>query len=191
MGIFGKKQVEDRPIAYHAGVVAAEIGSRIKVNQLSEDIPRFGGSVASVLELYSKTIDAPALLNMLAIGSAREFEPLWDVEKVRGVLAKSAAELTFMKDNFLNLANSKISELDLTNNILKAMGQRADVNLSSSYDEGLLFTVSQVLCNFAERFQGDTRNGLSGQLGSDAYTQGVVASMFLGLLIACERELAA
>ena len=68
MGIFGKKQIEDKPVAYHAGVVAVMLGNQIS-SRLSTIQPRLGGAIASVLNLYSSTLPAPALLNMLAIGS--------------------------------------------------------------------------------------------------------------------------
>jgi hypothetical protein len=74
MGIFGKKQIEDKPLDYHAGVVAVMLGSQIS-SRLSVIQPRLGGAIASVLNLYSATLPAPALLNLLAVGAAKEFRP--------------------------------------------------------------------------------------------------------------------
>lgn len=50
-----------------------------------------------------------------------------------------------------------------------------DANFESEYEEGLLFTAHQILAELGEKFKGDIRNGMSGQIANDAHTQGVVA----------------
>jgi len=187
MGIFGKKQIIDRPIAYHAGVIAALMGQKVRSTQLEADQARFGGAIASVLNLYSSTLGAPALLNMLAIGSGKEYAPIWDKEAVREVLAKSAESFAPLKESFLSYANKKTSEEDLINTIIRSMAYSAEGRTPTAYEEGLLFTCHQVLSEFAEKFQADHRNGLAGQEGTDAYLQGGAATAILGLLIACEN----
>ena len=188
MGLFGKKQLEDKPIDYHAGVVAFMFGGRIATTQLPENQTRFGGAIASVLNLYSVTLPAPALLNMLAIGSGREFTPLWDREVVRSVLTTSAESLTRLKDVFISYSRSEISEIELVNTIIQNMGYPADAELNSTYEEGLLYAAHQILAELAEKVKGDSRNGSVRQIGVDAEIQGVVASMMISLLIACEES---
>jgi hypothetical protein len=189
MGIFGKKQIEDKPLDYHAGVVAMMLGGRISTTQFPENQSRFGGAIASVLNLYSSTLPAPALLNMLAIGSGKEFKITWDKEAVREVLRSSPDSLSALKEGFLAFANNRSTEKELINTIIRSMGYSVDENFKSEYEGGLLFTAHQILKELSEKVKGDTRNGMSGQIANDAYTQGVVASMFIGLLIACENSL--
>jgi len=188
MGIFGKKQIEDKPLDYHAGVVAVMLGGQIS-SRLSAIQTRLGGAIASVLNLYSATLPAPALLNMLAIGAGKEFKPLWDKEMVREVLKSSQDSLSPLKDSFVAFTRNEASERELINTIIRSMGYTADAKFESEYDEGLLFTAHQILAELGEKVKGDTRNGLSGQIANDAYMQGVVASMFIGLLIACENSI--
>jgi hypothetical protein len=69
------------------------------------------------------------------------------------------------------------------------MGYSVDANFGSVYEEGLLFTAHQILAELGEKFKGDIRNSMSGQIANDAHIQGVEASMFIGLLIACENSL--
>ena len=188
MGIFGKKQIEDKPLDYHAGVVAVMLGSQIS-NRLSVIQPRLGGAIASVLNLYSATLPAPALLNMLAVGAAKEFRPTWDREIVREVLRSSTDSLSPLKDSFVAFSRDQATERELVNTIIRSMGYAVDANFESEYEEGLLFTAHHTLAELGEKVKGDTRNGMSGQFANDAYMQGVVASMFIGLLIACENSL--
>jgi len=188
MGIFGKKQIEDKPVAYHAGVVAVMLGNQIS-SRLSTIQPRLGGAIASVLNLYSSTLPAPALLNMLAVGSGKEFKPIWDKEAVREVLISSADSLAPLKNSFVAFTKNQATERELVNTIIRSMGYSVDANFESEYEEGLLFTAHQILAELGEKFKGDTRNGMSGQIANDAYMQGVVASMVIGLLIACENSL--
>lgn len=189
MGFFDKKQIEDKPIDYHAGVVAVMLGGRISATQLPEDQQRFGSSIAGILNLYASTLGAPALLNMLAIGSGKEFAPRWDKENVRSVLATHGDSLSPLKDAFVAYSRDQITETDLINTIIRIMGHSPDANLPSAYDEGLLYTAHQILAELAEKVKSDTRNGLSGQIANDAYMQGVVASTFISLLIASETFL--
>jgi len=189
MGIFSKKQIEDKPVEYHAGVVAVMLGGRISTTQLLANQSRFGGAIASVLNLYSSTLPAPALLNMLAIGSGKEFRPIWDREAVREVLISSADSLAPLKNSFVAFTKNQATEKELINTIIRSMGYSVDANFESEYEEGLLFTAHQILAELGEKFKGDTRNGMSGQIANDAYMQGVVASMVIGLLIACENSL--
>ena len=187
MGLFGKKEIVDKPLPYHAGVVSAMLGERISATQLSADQIRFGGAIASVLNLYSSTLGAPALLNMLAVGSGKEFSPSWNKELVRDVLANASESISTLQQAFAGFAKNQISETELTNTIIRLMGYPIDAMLPTSYDEGLLFTAHQILADLGERFKVDTSNGTSGQDAVDAYTQGAVATAFIGLLIACER----
>jgi len=187
MGIFGKKQIEDKPLPYHAGVVSAMLGERISATQIAADQQRFGGAIASVLNLYSSTLGAPALLNMMAIGSGKEYSPIWDKELVRGILSSSSDSIAPLQKAFTEFAKNQISETDLANTIISCMGYSKDEMLPTPYDEGVLYTAHQILAELGERFKADTRNGMSGQDATDAYTQGAVATAFIGLLIACER----
>jgi len=189
MGIFGKKQIEDKPIDYQAGIVAFMLGNKISENQLAKDQPRFGSAIASVLNLFSITLPAPALLNMLVLGAFKEFTPMWDPETVRGVLVSSTESLEPLKNNFIKFSRNEITEKELINTIIRTMGHPIDVNFDSDYETGLLFTAHQILVELGEKFKGDTRNGMSGQNANDAYMQGIVASMFIGLLIACEKSI--
>jgi len=189
MGIFGKRQIEDKPVDYHAGIVAVMLGGRITTTQLLTNQSRFGGAIASVLNLYSSTLPAPALLNMLAIGSGKEFKPTWDKEKVRGVLKSSSDSFSPLKESFIAFANNQATEKELINTIIRSMGYPVDSNFESEYEEGLLFTAHQILAELGEKVKRDTRNGMSGQIANDAYMQGLVASMVIGLLIACEKSL--
>ena len=189
MGIFGKKQIEDKPIDYHAGVVAFMLGNQISISQLSSDQPRFGSAIASVLNLFSITLPAPALLNMLSIGSGKEFIPMWDPESVREILVSSSESLAPLKDSFSKFSRSEFTERELLHTIIRTMGHSVDVNFDSDYEEGLLFTAHNVLVELGEKVKADTRNGLTGQIGNDAYMQGIAASMIIGLLIACENSI--
>ncbi len=186
MGIFGKKQIEDKPLPYHAGVIAAQLGSKVSSTQLIADQPRFGGALLSVLNLYAATLGAPALPNMFAIGAAKEYSPLWDKEFVREVMTQSAEQMTSLKDAYVAFAKWQITETDLINAILRNMGKPIDQNLDSKYDEGMLFTAHQLLADLGQQVQSDTFNGQSGQQATDAMLQGVVAANFLALLFACE-----
>ena len=188
MGLFGNKQIENKPLDYHAGVVAVMLGNQTSI-RLAAVQPRLGGAFTSVLNLYSATLPAPALLNMFAVGAVKEFKPIWDKEMVREVLKSSSDSLSPLKDSFVSFANNQVTERELVNTIIRSMGYAVDANFESEYEEGVLFTAHQVLAELGEKVKGDTRNGLSGQIASDAHVQGVVASMFIGLLIACEKSL--
>lgn len=187
MGIFGKKQVEEKPLEYHACVVSTLIGLQMGRSILEEHKSKTGNAIASILNLYAGTLPAPALLNHLAIGIGVEFEPNWPKEFVRTVLANHSSDLESLKDSFIHLTKGAITTLELAQAIVNTLGYPADSNELSQYEDGLVSLTLGVIADLAEKVQNNTRNGLISQDGSEAYIQGITASMFLGLLLVTER----
>ena len=187
MGLFGNKQVQDKPLEYHACTVSTLIGLQMRSSIFEEHKTKTGGAVASVLNLYAGTLPAPALLNHLAIGIGVEFEPCWQKDFVRTVLTNHPSDLEYLKDSFIQLSKGAITTLELAQAIVITLGYPADSNELSQYEDGLVSLTLGVIADLAEKVQHGTRNGLVSQDGSDAYIQGVVASMFLGLLLVSEK----
>jgi hypothetical protein len=52
---------------------------------------------------------------------------------------------------------------------------------------GGTIAANQILAELGEKVKADSRNGVYGQLANDAHMQGVVATVVIGLLIACEN----
>ena len=188
MGLFGSKQIEDKPVEYHAGVVATLVGLSMGRTLFRADQDRFGESFASILNLYKGTLPAPALPNYFAIGSGSEYLPNWDKEFVREVVASFASEFEVIKDAFVGFTKGTFSQLGLIQAIIICMGYPPDTKTMTQYADGVLSLTLDVLADLADKYKNDTRNGRTGQIGNDAYIQGVTASVMLGLLIICEKK---
>ncbi len=187
MGFFSKRQVQDKPTAYLAGLVAARIGMAINKRQIGSDQDRFGRAIASILQIYSAAFGAPALLNMLAIGSGHEYVPSWEMEWVRAELAKKVEALETIKNAFVDYSKGLLTETDLSNTIVMFMGYPVDKRLPNDYVEGIFLITWEVLSDLGEIVKSDSNNGKYGQDANDAMQQGVIAAGFLSLLILCEN----
>lgn len=187
MGIFGSKPIEDKPLEYHACTVATLIGLQMGVSTFRAEKERTGGAIASVLNLYAGTLPAPALLNHLAIGAGSEFTPSWDKEFVRDVVTRYESELLKLKDTFDGLTKGTSQEIDIARRSVECLGYSADVSDLSQYEDGLISLSLGVIGDLAIKVKNGTRNGNVNQDANDAYMQGVVAALFISVLLICER----
>lgn len=189
MGFLGSKKVDDKPLDYHANVVATLIGLQLQNSVLAENKSKIGSAICSILDLYVGTLPAPALLNHFAIGTGIEFIPSLEREFVRGALTQYSTELETLREAFMSYAKGTSASLELAQAIVLTLGYSADVKTMNQYEDSLVSLSLGVISDLAEKYQLGSKYGKVSQDAHDAYIQGVVATMFLGLLLVCEKRL--